>query len=157
MRWRTLGSGNQSRCNRDSEKFVARLVGHQDEVLFAHHVRLFRSDPVSDEASMFPRLIIIIAFVANQIVGGKLACQMEEVPGHGVAIPPAVRRSKMPIAARSELAGAGNIVPNAISGALAARYAGNGGTNAETSISYPTNEEELHGYRSERDGHTDRQ
>jgi hypothetical protein len=30
-----------------------------------HHVRLFRSDAASDEASVFPRFIVIAAFVTD--------------------------------------------------------------------------------------------
>jgi hypothetical protein len=69
----------------------------KDEIAFLHHVRSFRSDPVSDEAAMFPGLFVVEAFVADQIISWQPACQMEEVPGHGAALPPLVRRSKMPI------------------------------------------------------------
>jgi hypothetical protein len=44
--------------------------------------------------SLFPSLIVTDAFVTDQVVSWKLACQMEEVPGHGAAIPLTVGGSK---------------------------------------------------------------
>ena len=44
--------------------------------------------------SLFPSLIVTDAFVTDQVVSWKLACQMEEVLGHGAAIPLTVGGSK---------------------------------------------------------------
>ena len=44
-----------------------------------------------DETAVFPSLFVVEAFVAYNILRWKPACQMEEVPGHGI-----YRRSDVP-------------------------------------------------------------
>lgn len=46
-------------------------------------------------------------FVTHQVISWKLACQMEEVPGHGSCNSADDPTFQMPIAAEPELAGEG--------------------------------------------------
>ena len=65
--------------------FGALLVPDRDEVAIQHHARLFGSDPVGDETAVFPGFLVIPAVVADEVIGGQLADEVEEVSGHDIS------------------------------------------------------------------------